>query len=74
MSNGANTDPDEADHPATAVEKLINAVDEVRDAIDRLTAENRTAGRRADDDPALREPFSPKKPLQRTRRSTVSEF
>jgi hypothetical protein len=41
------------------VEKMIDALDEVQDAVDRLAADRRIAGRRVAHDLALLEPFSP---------------
>jgi hypothetical protein len=41
------------------VEKMIDALDEVQEAVDRLAADRRIAGRRAAHDLALLEPFSP---------------
>lgn len=40
------------------VEKMINALDEVQEAVARLAAEKRTPGRRIAQDLALLEPFS----------------
>jgi hypothetical protein len=41
------------------VEKLINALDEVQEAVDRLAADRRTAGRRVAHDVVRLEPFAP---------------
>jgi hypothetical protein len=47
------------DQPAPArVEKMLSAVDEVQEAIDRLASESRTADRRVAHDLTLVEPFS----------------
>lgn len=51
-------DTDDDQRHGSPVEKLINALDEVQEAVARLAAEKRTAGRRIAQDLALLEPFS----------------
>ena len=51
-------DTDDDQRHRSPVEKLINALDEVQEAVARLAAEKRTAGRRIAQDLALLEPFS----------------
>ena len=56
---GSDRDTDDNPRPLSPVEKMLNALDEVQDAMKRLAAENRTVGRRVGHDFALVEPFSP---------------
>ncbi len=54
-------DDSEGDEQSSSrVEKMINALDELQDAVDRLAAETRAAGRRATQD--REEPGTPKYP------------
>jgi len=51
----SNTDDNRVPSP---VERMINALDEVQEAVDRLAAENRTPDRTVARDFVLVEPFS----------------
>jgi hypothetical protein len=53
--------PNETDddrRPPLRIEKMLNALDELQAAVDRLATETRTTGRRVAHDLTLVEPFS----------------
>ena len=53
--------PNETDadrRPPLRIEKMLNALDELQAAVDRLATETRTTGRRVTHDLTLVEPFS----------------
>jgi hypothetical protein len=56
-------DPDDDQRPVSPIEKMINALDEVQDAVNRVADESRTASRRAADDLAPEEPFTRQEPF-----------
>jgi hypothetical protein len=49
---------DDEQRPPLGVEQMLEALDEVQEAVDRLATERRTTGRRAGHDLTLVEPFS----------------
>ena len=51
-------DTDDDQRPSGRVEKMLSALDELQEAIDRLASESHTAGRRVVHDLTLVEPFS----------------
>jgi hypothetical protein len=55
---GMPNETDDDQRPPLRVEKMLNALDEVQEAVDRLATERRTTGRRVAHDPTLVEPFS----------------
>jgi hypothetical protein len=52
------SETDDDQRPRSPVERMINALDEVQEAVERLAAEKRMSGRRIAHDLALLEPFS----------------
>jgi len=56
MPSDSHSDNDQ--RPASQVEKLLNALDEVQDAVNRLAAESRPADQPIADDVSAVEPFS----------------
>jgi len=52
------SEPDDKPHAQSPVERMINALDEVQEAVERLAAEKRTSGRPVVRDFVLLEPFS----------------
>ena len=52
------SEPDDKPHAQSPVERMINALDEVQEAVERLAAETRRSGRPVVRDSVLLEPFS----------------
>ena len=67
-------DPDDDQRPVSPIEKMINALDEVQDAVNRVAAESRTAGRRVAHDLAPEEPFTREQPFAPKPPDRVPEF
>ena len=67
-------DPEDYRPPFSPVERMINALDEVQDAVDRLAAESRTADRRVARDIAPEEPLSREELLSPRSPFRVPEF